>query len=202
MGFRLFPNKKGFELSINFIVILVIAIVIFAGGIFLTNKFFKLAGSHKKQIDHDTQTAIENLLNSGSKVAVPVYRKEITRGGGDVFGIGIRNTEDVDKFHVIASFDEAYGLNNERLSASRTYINDNWIIDDLGTIEIDNNMHDIELFIVEVQGNMAPHTSTKKGTYIFNICVCKTQCDGTCDSGGGITTLYDGHIHKVYVQAK
>ncbi len=84
-------NKKGLELSVNFLVILIIAIVVFGFGLAFVSKFFAGAKEMKAQLDSETQKRIEYLLNTGEQLVMPVNTKTIQSGKNAVFGIGILN---------------------------------------------------------------------------------------------------------------
>lgn len=90
---KLSKNKKAMELSINFIVMLVLAIVTFSLAIYLTYSIFAKSYQFKSDVDAQTKAQIRNLLDSGEKVAIPVGTLDIRNGKGDVFGLGIINTE-------------------------------------------------------------------------------------------------------------
>jgi len=84
-------NKKAaVELSINFIVILIISIVIFSSGIALTLKFFKSVNEFKTSLDTKTDQAIEDSLRSSS-VTVPFSNKNANRDEYRVYWLGVKN---------------------------------------------------------------------------------------------------------------
>lgn len=91
---RLARNKKGIELSINFIVMLVLAIAVFAGGLVFASKFFSKAGDIQGALSSQTQTQIEALLDDGSPTVLPIHTKSIPRNTYDTFGLGIMNIKD------------------------------------------------------------------------------------------------------------
>jgi hypothetical protein len=86
-------NKKGFELSVNFIVVVILAIFIMSMGLYLGYKSFALFELKKAQLDMETEAQIESMLASGEKVIVPIFRKPIEEGG-TIFGLGVLNIVD------------------------------------------------------------------------------------------------------------
>jgi hypothetical protein len=86
---RMLSNKRGIELSINFIVMLILAIAVFAGGLVFASKFFGHAEKMRDNLDAQTEKQIEKLLDSGSPVVIPISNKEIFRNKFDTFGIGV-----------------------------------------------------------------------------------------------------------------
>lgn len=84
-------NKKAIELSINFIVILILSIVIMSSSFILVRQFFGKATEMKAKLDSDTETQIRGLLVSGQRVAIPLHTKEAKIGEFVTFGVGISN---------------------------------------------------------------------------------------------------------------
>ncbi|MBW2967625.1 hypothetical protein KY362_04005 [Candidatus Woesearchaeota archaeon] len=86
---KMFNNKRGIELSVNFIVMLILAIAVFAGGLVFASKFFGHAEKVRASLDAQTERQIEKLLDSGSPVVLPINTKEIFRNKHDTFGAGV-----------------------------------------------------------------------------------------------------------------
>jgi hypothetical protein len=223
-------NKKGFEMAANIIVILIIAIVIFVGSIGITYKFFDLAEQRKATVDAETEASIERLLDTGAKVAIPIFKKSVKRGDLAVFGIGIRNVNAGPNFYVFMTFDEAISRAGSKLADGnalekmRTYINQEWISTNVAEENINNQDRESIPIAIDVKGSLCdsadstcPDSTTVKGTYIFNVCVCDlsdSQCqsyqsnDNICDvdvtNGISAFDLYGksggGDIHKLLVE--
>jgi len=86
--------KKGFALSINFLVAMILAIAVFGFGIYFSNMLFSKAGDVQENIDAQTKSQIVELLNSGEKVVIPQQRIKLRPSSNGVFGIGISNVDD------------------------------------------------------------------------------------------------------------
>jgi len=85
-------NKKAMELSINFIVMLIIAMALFSFGIWFAYKFFGGAEKMRTELDEQTQTQIENLLmQSNERVIIPFNSKTLDKSNSAIFGVGILN---------------------------------------------------------------------------------------------------------------
>ena len=84
-------NKKGFELSINFIVMLVLAIAVFGFGLYFAKQLFSQGEQIKAQLDKNTESDIEELLSRGETVAIPISAKTVDSGDLAIFGLGIMN---------------------------------------------------------------------------------------------------------------
>ena len=59
---KILNNRKGIELSINFIVMLILGIAVFAGGLVFASKFFGHAENVRQSLDSQTEKQIEKLL--------------------------------------------------------------------------------------------------------------------------------------------
>ncbi len=95
-------NKKGMELSINFIVMLIFAIVIFTFGIVFARNFFSQAQDRTGEITSQTKDTIRNLiLQQNSQVAIYPDTLTLSRGEEEVVGVGVINTGNVATFKII-----------------------------------------------------------------------------------------------------
>lgn len=84
-------NKKAIELSVNFLVILIIAIVVFGFGIYLTFKFFGSAQELPGAISAQLQQEINQMLSHGEKVALPINQQTIPVKKSYTFWLGLSN---------------------------------------------------------------------------------------------------------------
>jgi hypothetical protein len=193
-------NKRAaFQLSVNFLVIMIISIVVFASSIYLINKFFTQAETIKLTYDGRTEKEIERLLDDGSRIAIPFDKKTISNGESKTFGIGILNvlnTGASNDFDINISFNKAFDNRNNEIC---TIVNldtcgypQTWLQTSSGTQglseisiqkTIPNNQQEKFLLGVEVKG--AP-----KGTYIFDLDVKYNNNTNWID--------YDT-LHKLYV---
>lgn len=208
-------DKRGIELSVNFLVTLILALVIFAGGIALVTKFFSAAEDKRTDLDEQTEQQIEKLLMDGAKVGIPISKKEVRRGDDVMFGLGIYNVMGSTRdFYVSLSFSDAINENGKQVDAVRSnkaavtsYVNEHWLFKTF-VIGLDPNpqgdMHTIKNnrfksipILIDAYPNIDDDEYTEPGTYIFNVNVSvDSDSDGTPDR------LYDGHIHKIYVEVK
>jgi len=85
-------SKKSIELSLNFIVILILSLAILGFGVrFMSNLFSKATDISKYSAD-DFDRQITNLICSGSeRVCVTAQRKAISKGDYSVIGMKIIN---------------------------------------------------------------------------------------------------------------
>jgi len=90
--------KKGFELSLNFLVTIIIAIVILIFGIrFISDLVTETSNLESLTLDQ-IDNKIENLLCDSEKVCIGKTTKTIKKGKFDVFGIKIINVISDDSF--------------------------------------------------------------------------------------------------------
>jgi hypothetical protein len=103
---KLFNNKKAIELSINFVVLLIIALVVFGMGLTLFRKFFVQAEAIQENLDEQTRKELQQrMMNSLEQVVIYPTQMTIKKGRGDVFGVGILNIgNDADLFYIEADF--------------------------------------------------------------------------------------------------
>jgi hypothetical protein len=194
-------QKKAIELSMNFLVVIIIGIIVFAGSLALVKKFFFYANKYQDQIDKDTQAEIEKLLENGERVAIPIDKKSGKIGDGLVFGLGIYNVlRSGDQFNVSVRFKRAYDIGDNSFFIDTStdanggdYIDSNWhFFKDPLTYKIENNEYLLIPIKILIGANsddeLITHTNA---VYIFDVNV-------TAPNG----ELYDGKIHKIYVEVE
>lgn len=158
---RMFSNRRGIELSINFIVMLVLAIAVFAGGLVFASKFFRHAEKVRGNLDSQTERQIEKLLDSGAPVVMPISTKEVFRNEFETFGLGIL-ARFSGKYKVSIEFDQAFRKDKSQIT--NIYAQD-WI--QLPSSEVKLKKNEKGKFLIGVQ---VPKNA-EKGTYIFRISV-------------------------------
>ncbi|MCB9359241.1 hypothetical protein H6503_04880 [Candidatus Woesearchaeota archaeon] len=85
-------RKSSIQLSMNFLVMLIIAIVIFILSLSFLAHFFLAASELKLKLDSQTKSQIESLLAGNARVAIPLDTKIVKPGEPAIFGVGIKNT--------------------------------------------------------------------------------------------------------------
>ena len=199
-------KRAAFNLTVNFLVIIIIAMVVFGFSVFIIKKFFTHAETIKMTYDERTEKEIERLLDDGSKVAIPFDKKTIPNGEFDTFGIGILNILDTgpsNNFRIDISFNKAFDKrNNEICSIIAGNTNDcsnpeTWIQTTTGTFlpspedhilrtEKTIRNYEQEKFLLAIDVKNAP-----QGTYIFDVEV-------TYQDTALLWEPYDP-LHKLYV---
>jgi len=110
--------KKGIELSLNFLVTIIIAIVIFAFGVRfisdLVTETTKLESLTTDQLDKK----MENLVCGTEKVCLGTTKKTIQKGKFDVFGIRIINILETQEFNINAKVTKIIKNNEEIIDSN------------------------------------------------------------------------------------
>ena len=84
-------NKKALELSVNFMVIIIISIVIFSLGISLINMFSERTEQIRTNVEDITERDVQDILTQGEIVSIPKYRQPIKKGDKGAFHLSIVN---------------------------------------------------------------------------------------------------------------
>lgn len=97
-------SKKGFELSINFLVILILTVATFGGGLILARKMFSSAGDIQDKISDQQEKQIQDMMLNGDELVVlPVNKKTMSMNSHGIVGLGINNvlkSNGIDKSNV------------------------------------------------------------------------------------------------------
>lgn len=117
-------NKKGIELSINFLVILIISLVIFGFGIYFINRLSSEATQLADLTLNELDQRIGDLICEGSaRVCIGIERQVIKRNKLGVFGLKILNLEDAQQFEVtvVPSNPIGYDSSNRPIPKTGTF---------------------------------------------------------------------------------
>lgn len=168
-------NKKGFELSVNMIVVLILGIVLLGFGIY----FLKTIVSAGYDLDDAIDERIKNDLRStafhdGDYVAFLRTHATVNRGDYHKFYLGVLNDLDEEHdFKIVAFFSKAPGI--DLTDAQKRSLNDSIIyLDDAFTIKPDEDFFFNILF-------HAP-SGVPRGQYLFDVQVCTSLSQGDGDS--------------------
>ncbi len=155
-------NKKAaIGLSINTLVVIIISLIILAGGVTLLYKFIGGAEQLKTDLDTKTEAELEKLLvDQGKRVALPLQVASVSRGEGHVFGLGILNIGGVgNSFRIIVDLSAALDELENEFTAPEA---NSWSFYDDNAIIIPESGHEKKGIMVTVPKD------AKKGKYIFN----------------------------------
>jgi len=196
---KLLKNRRGIELTINFIVMLILGIAMLSGAIVLSAKLFGKVSKHQASVDAQTQQEIKRMITSGNDLVV-IYpqRKTLSRKESTTFGVGVQNTlknnQGVDDiFSIYVEFDNAVDEDRQPICLDGSGCDPlAWIsqgaINNVQKIE----KNDMKSFPVPVTVPKA----AKTGIYVFNVGVCAAE---TCDN---TQQLYGDTVRKIYVRVE
>ena len=205
----MFRAKKGIELSMTVIVLLIISIIIFIGGITLLWKVFGGAETIKQGLDQQTQTQIQSLLREGNDiVAIPINTLQVVPGKPALFGLGIRNIKPQPKtFSVLLGSAGVYDRQGKPIASSKEYLEENWLgnFKTIGNINLAHNqdvtipLHVRTTPYIDSYDNRPP----KGSLVVFNVCVLEdTELpppEAVCDAKN--PAAYGG-VHQIFVEIK
>lgn len=162
-------SKKGaVELSMSMLVIIILSMVILAGGIGLLFKFIDKAETIKGDLDAQTKEEIDRAAtDGGQQVALPRNRVTLQRGDSHIFGVGVLNTRPREgSFTIQVEFDSLIGTDNrviEVLEPDKLKIKQEWLLYYPDAFHLLQGEHSAQKIQVTVP-NYA-----QEGTYIFNV---------------------------------
>ena len=161
-------KKKGMELSINFIVILIISIVVFGFGIKILSGIFEGATNMGVLTQEEiNRHLIDIMCDSSERICVAPTRIEARPHGSGYFTIGILNTYD-DKTTFYIGVEQS--SNDEIQVIEEEY----WLLGEDSVKINPNEQKKLGLGILVPGG-------TPKGTYVLNVYVCKGDGLSFCD---------------------
>ena len=163
-------SKKGaIELSINMLVVIILSLIILAGGIALLYKFLGNAQELKATLDARTEEEIQNLLlQEGKQVALPQNKAMIKRGEQKTFGLGVLNSGAPETFMVFVNpsspnYISLDGIEEENLAVS------SWVLYDNSPIQLDEQGSYSVAILVVVPADAV------SGTYLFDVVVQRSN---------------------------
>jgi len=162
-----FSRKASIQLSMNFFVTIIIAIVLLGMGIALLNKFVGITVDTQQQLDGRTQERINELLAEGKQVAIPFNKQTVSRGESVLFGVGVLNILAEGSFTIEIDLSAAYKPDRTEFDRAdvdviRQQIGDWVLYDTIGTTIPSNERRTFNV-LVDVP------KAAQSGEYIFNL---------------------------------
>ena len=172
---KFLANRRGLELSVNFIVVLILTIVTFALGILIYNATFNQAGELTGDIGEQTRAQIEQILMEGNiDVTIPHEFEKTPKDTTVFFGMGIKSNTDVcisGNYLISVAFSRAVDeLNADRTQEIFAQMG-TWFLEEVQEYAIKNN----ERRVVSIPIRPAGAVARQGWTYVFDINV---QCKG------------------------
>ena len=119
-------NKKSIELSLNFLVVIIISIIIFGFGIKFISGLFSQANELRDITFDQLDERIGDIICEGSeRVCIGIDKKTIEKGKFDVFGVKILNVINYEEFEIKVSPSSPIGYkkNNDPISGPLLNVN-------------------------------------------------------------------------------
>jgi len=114
-------NKKAIELSVNFLVMLIIALAVFGMGLMLFKQFFSQAENIKQNLDEQTKAELtQKMMSSSEQLIVYPTQMTIPRGSSDVFGVGILNIGTGTDFNISTTYSGCYNNQGDSITCAAT----------------------------------------------------------------------------------
>jgi hypothetical protein len=176
-------KKATIELSLTFIIGIVLGVIMFSFGLIFAYKIFTGAGTMIDNVPSGFEIAEKDCINRQQKVCVPETSKTIKSSQQGNFGYIINNNYGEEKsFKINVKF--AKGILEDG-SDSPIQDTNKWTLPDFRVRKIENGKHVTGGIPIQVP------SGTKSGLYVFNINVCFDGTDSSpkC-STGGFASLY------------
>lgn len=168
-------NRKSIELSLNFIIILILSIIIFGFGVRFISKLSSQAIELQDITTSELDERIGSLVCEGSdRVCIGLDRKTIRRAKFDVFGLKVINILESQNFEITVSrpSPSGYTKNNQPVQSdsliwspkSRSVFIEKNEERDFGIgIQVPSNaVSGIYIFDVRIQADGKPYSNTQK----------------------------------------
>ncbi|MBN2368823.1 hypothetical protein JXC34_07405 [Candidatus Woesearchaeota archaeon] len=185
-------NKKGIELSMNFIIGLIIGVVLFSLGLVFIYKIVSGVDEIGKINLPDTfKIEADKCVQRGERICIPVIRKEVRTREPALFGIIINNIAGSEnEFQTVVKFSGYY---EDGVAGNANVDVTKWTYEEFEVVELENNEHYLDAVPLQ------PPKGTVAGTYVFNIYVCVDDssfyAQPACPSG-----YQYGPTHQVTVE--
>jgi hypothetical protein len=168
-------KKASIQLSVNFLVVMIICIALLGIGIKLMSTFISGAEKMRKDVDEYQKDQLIKTMNDGSLVAAFPVKHTINRGANADFALGIANELGEEKTFSIFM---KQASTNEGSPVQMLYVR--------ASFTVKNN----EQFFTPIR-IIIPKDAVS-GTYIFNVYVCKGEgcIDGSPEQYGDLQKLY------------
>ncbi|MBN2453975.1 hypothetical protein JXB11_00355 [Candidatus Woesearchaeota archaeon] len=177
-------GKKGVQLAINSVVIIILAVAALAFGVRLIYGIFSGGEEVLDSITPSQEAQLDSLLEK-ERIAASPSSRQVNKGKETSFALGILNTGQAANFLVNASISAGYGGDEEILY----YDYSNFALSYIDNYVINQGEKEKFLLIASVPGE-APD-----GVYIINVYVCSgDEFPSSCSK----ENLYS-NIEKLYL---
>lgn len=153
-------SRKAFELSVNFLVVIILSVTLLSLGIYFVKTMYESSKDIQSALDKQTEEQIESLLDQGYSFAIPINTRYIQSGGSALFGVGILNSYNLkQEFQLNIKFSDAFDKDKARITNAEQYFS--VLYDDKAfNLEPDENK--------KISVKMQTKKGIPSGTYIFD----------------------------------
>lgn len=145
-----FSSRKGMELAISTMVVMILGILIIGGGIVLVAKVSGGGIEVVSQVSREHKAALDQMLTAGQLVAATPSNQQVVAGKSVQYGIGIKNIEQSQTFDIAVASDVTLGS-----------ADDEWRMSHLPNIEVKRDEQGTAPIIV------TPGKEVQPGIYTF-----------------------------------
>lgn len=195
-------NKKGLEVAIGTIVLIILAILVFIFAIAIVFDIFGGAEEIKAQIDIKTKSQIEAAMQRTNElVSIPFNVKSTKRGDAVTFGMGVKNILSPRDFSASVSFDDAYNPDGSVMGNVDTEtVMDTWLGNFRNIPAFHLVKNDYKLVPITILANTnTGFGPTQVGDYVFNVCIFTKETPDPCDTAS-LSDVYTGRKYQVVVR--
>ncbi len=206
-------DKKGIELSVNFLVMFILAIVMFGFGMYFVTRMVGTSQEVAQGLPKMDDVALDHCLAQGEQVCMSKNKAETHPDKKVVFGIGINNDLDgTDKFILVQEIAKLFDDEGEEIPLSgcahpmcspfccgdtlvaRTQ--DEWVPWQESppyTIPENENKKIPLVYVIR--------TGSQAGTYVWNVEVCAEDSSLPVNPSSKCPIPFKryGGVHKIYI---
>lgn len=213
----MFRSKKGIELSINMLVVIILGIVILGVGFSIFNGAFQSVTEIDGKVNEDIEKQLQAMLDDGGPLAIyPDFDRDVERGEFASFSLGVKNIQrEPRKFFVFltyadtsAQYDEVVlgPLDKARNPAFHCGTNsdlepdmcaNDWVRMPVREFTLEGNERQTFQFGFDVPKKVTyrgKFAGLRAGQYIFNLDICMRETENAnkedCFELDGVTGEY------------
>lgn len=197
-------SRKGIQLSINMLVVIILGVVLLGMGIMLVTSMVDKGQSYSDEVDQQLMDQLrKSQFSDGRLVAVLSPQKEVSSGDTAYFVLGFRNNEDQPRnFRVVVDFNKdssPVSSEPEWASSMEPSAADAAIYHDQ-KVSLEPNSDSFARIAI------APPKDLTSGQYFYDVYVCY---DGSVSSypedsqcSAPTTRLYSGSKQRLFVNVR
>lgn len=192
-------NKKGMEVAIGMIVLIILAVIVFIFALTIVFKIFGGAEEIKTQIDIKTKSQIEAAMQrTNDLISIPFNIKQVKAGDDETFGMGVKNIHETGDFSAVISFDNAYYPDGAEIQEiEKMFIEENWLGNFKYVPTFKLKKHEYKIIPITLIADTNIPGGIQKGDYVFNICVFENSQEEIDCSIANKDQTYTEKIYQV-----